>query len=114
MKIKTIFYTFFLLCLLIINTTTNADNSNLPNSNLISEPPFNRRGVCKQFLSYYGININVRSPMGWKRVIKNNNLYLYSNDKYYNISYKNKYILEQCIIEPELNNRQIFDRGDQQ
>jgi uncharacterized protein YgiM (DUF1202 family) len=109
MKIKPIFYTFFLLCVLIINTTTNADNSSSTNNEII-----NRKKFCRQYFIYYGLNINIRSQAGWQRVIKNNKLPLYTNDNFQFVSNKNKNILEQCIINPDYNNRQNFDRGDQQ
>lgn len=109
MKIKTIFNTFFLLCILIINTASSADNSTLSN---INEMDINRKSLCKHYLIYYGLNINIRSQMGWIRVIKNNNLYLYTNENFSNISNRDKYIFEQCIINPEYNNKEISDRGD--
>jgi hypothetical protein len=113
MKIKTIFYTFFLLCILIINTASSADtySANLLN---INEIDINRKSFCRQYLIHYGLNINIRSQMGWIRVIKNNNLHLYTNENFSNISTRNRYIFEQCIINPEYNDRKIFDRGDQQ
>ena len=122
-KKQSIFKTLFILIIVFIFVRVDASNemfigTNYPGSDgnggngdqvFITES--NRRNNCNQILDHYGIDINIRSSAGWKRVVKNKNTHLYitknSNHRKY------LYELEQCL----LYSNQIRigqNRGDQQ
>ncbi len=112
MKIKiNVSFTLLLLCILIINTTSADNTSVMPDNIQEKKQEQQYKENCKFLLNHYGININVRSQMGWQRVIRNNNLYIYTNGT--PLTNRTRQVLEQCILDPNLNNRIIFDRGDQ-
>ena len=118
-KKQSIFKTLFILIIVFIFVRVDASNemfigTNYPGSDgsdelFISES--NRRKNCNQILDHYGIDINIRSSAGWKRVVKNKNTHLYITKNSNHQKYL--YELEQCL----LYSNQIRigqNRGDQQ
>lgn len=97
-------YIFFFL-----GAGTSSSNSGMEDS---GQKLYLNRTKCEQILDYYGININIRSTAGWKRVVKNNNTTLYINRN----SNQKKYIndLEQCLVQADQLTTINYNRGDQQ
>lgn len=113
---------FLFLCIfLLLGSTSKSTSDQTEPLNSIFDYPRTPKTIldtsvvtrtrCEEIINFYGIDINIRSTSGWKRVVKYKNTSLYINRN----NYQKYYIpyLEQCLLN---SNKLILDRdrGDQQ